>query len=983
MTLKRIDGQCQLLIIFVLIIVFIFASCDDSDHNTDPLISNIADTKNDEADTKTPEIEQADYRIPVNTLEDNMREIEKIIDESYTDAVIAGLENEKINLLVSKKSMLASIKSKDDPTGDNYVLDVDLLPGQDNSEWLGDIRFEYSVDNKLFAIETKNLKNERTVKTNGENICVVYNGVSCGGENVKHFDLTERFSITEDSEILWEIIIDNPTDKDVKIGTMGLPLRFNTLQTPNDFADIYQHTFGIYGYIGADASYYYVSRFNGQGKALVMVPFGDTMIEYQNFNTYDHVSYPIAFVASETLAESGTNISGVSNTSFTVKAGKSVTVAFKMKFADSMDSIGDTLYELGAIDIKSLPGMVVPANEEISLILNTKQKIKGIASQYSSETEIREETTKTGKTLYRIKFDHLGENRINLEYGDGKLAVIRYFVTEPLEDVIDGVADFISEKQHQTDPEDPCYMGFLPWDMTLADDYGKSGLLGVKNWRTSDGYSTVEWWHFGGDEMGMAPALYLSELNVYEPDEKQIKQLVDYCEIFLHDTMTEVYEDGTLHIHRGIPWNSMGEWPGNDKVDRVRFYTHYDCWRSYNYVHAINTYYNMYLISKNYELDIDGLLEPKEYLDRCYKLLYTFFNFWMYPNNGTDLGGGGTQYGNMGESCFFRTLDALKKEGMTEEYNTIYAYVLEKCKYFASNSYSFNCEGSWLDTAAYEAVYGYAAHYGDKKLIDEINSSNLGTRSYIPTWFLYGSDIFGNNQNTILLRYMTQLGGLSLVDYVINYSDDPAKDVKIAYGSYNAGWAIVNSGYYSDAEANHYAVGWYLDQNQTKYFNNDRNLNIILKKGLVGVSNEGQFGLWGGLLQACSILVDDPDLGLYCYGGEFAENGDEFSIVPVDGFGRRVYLCDGDRRLRFVSSVDKIEKFTVNNESGEIKAKLSNSAGMDHTEEITVKGVASGEYTLFVDGEVVGTFNADENGLSVSFGIKEAEKYLEVIISKN
>lgn len=953
-----------------------FVSCSDFEQ------PNEETTDFDETNEETAEI-QSFYKLPENSLEEIMKDMEPLTDKSYAETPLAVLENDELNIMVSKKSMLALIKDKNDPDGDNYVMDVDLLSGSDASEWLGDIRFEYSINKHYFSLETKDLKQERTVKTNGKEICVVYKGVSESGEKLKHFDLTERFSINENSEIVWDIIIDNPTENDITIGTMGFPLRFNTLQTPDDFSDIYQHTFGIYGYIGGDSSYYYISKFNGQGKVLVMIPDGNTMIEYQNFETYDNVSYPVAFVASETLAKNGTNISGVSNTSFTISSGKSITVSFKMKFADDLDSIGDVLYEMGSIDIKSLPGMVIPTDQEASLILNSKHDITAVSSEYSSDTRFTKETLENGKTLFKIKFSHLGENRINIEYGNGKIAVLRYFVTEPFDALINGVADFISEKQQQTDPEDPCYMGFLPWDMTLADDYGKDGLLDANNWRTDDGYGTVEWWHFGGDEMGMAPALYLSELNVYQPYKEQIEKLVDYCEIFLNNTMTEVYEDGTLHIHRGIPWNSMGEWPGNEKVDRVRFYTHYDCWRSYNYIHAINTYYNMYLISKTYDFDIEGLLEPIEYLERCYKLLYTFFNFWMYPNNGTDLGGGGTQYGNMGESCFFRTIEALKNEGMDKEYDIIHDCIIKKCKYFSSTPYSFNCEGNYLDTAAYEAVYAYAAYYGDEDLMNEVDSSNRGTRSYIPTWFLYGSDIFGNNQSTILLRYMTQLGGLSLIDHAINYSDDPANDMQVAYGSYNAGWAIVNSGYFSDCEENHYAVGWHIDQEQNKYFNNDRNLNILLKKGLVAISNEGHFGLWGGLLQACSVLVEDPDLGLYCYGGNLTENEEEYTIVPTDGFARRIYLCDGERRLSCISGIDKIERFTVNNENGSISIALSNSAGMDHSEKITISGVPSGKYTLTVNGNKLDEFQANDGCLNISFEVKESQNTFEIMITKN
>jgi hypothetical protein len=71
-------------------------------------------------------------------------------------------------------------------------------------------------------------------------------------------------------------------------------------------------------------------------------------------------------------------------------------------------------------------------------------------------------------------------------------------------------------------------------------------------------------------------------VNVYRPEEEQIRVLQQYRQDFIEDRLTE--QPG-WRLHRAVPWFTMFDpWTGRG-VD--------DIWRAFNYVHVINTYYNM------------------------------------------------------------------------------------------------------------------------------------------------------------------------------------------------------------------------------------------------------------------------------------------------------------------------------------------------------------------------------------------------------
>ena len=73
--------------------------------------------------------------------------------------------------------------------------------------------------------------------------------------------------------------------------------------------------------------------------------------------------------------------------------------------------------------------------------------------------------------------------------------------------------------------------------------------------------------------------------------------------------------------------------------------------------------------------------------------------------------------------------------------------------------------------------------------------ANIAARGWLESsYYLLGSDYRGGGNTDYLLSYMTQMGGWSIVDYALYYSDDPTTYLRLGYASFLASWALINSG---------------------------------------------------------------------------------------------------------------------------------------------------------------------------------------------
>ena len=91
-----------------------------------------------------------------------------------------------------------------------------------------------------------------------------------------------RTWLLEDGKLVLRFVLKNKSSQPVQIGALGMPMIFNNVL--NDRSLEQAHALCVFydPYIGEDAGYLQVTRLNGHGPALLVVPDGQTPFEAYN-----------------------------------------------------------------------------------------------------------------------------------------------------------------------------------------------------------------------------------------------------------------------------------------------------------------------------------------------------------------------------------------------------------------------------------------------------------------------------------------------------------------------------------------------------------------------------------------------------------------------------------------------------------------------------------------------------------------------------
>ena len=465
--------------------------------------------------------------------------------------------------------------------------------------------------------------------------------------------------------------------------------------------------------------------------------------------------------------------------------------------------------------------------------------------------------------------------------------VLYYFVMEPLAALIQKHAAFISEMRYETDPDEPCYHAFLTWDMvnkqrinTKCNKYGDN------------------WWTGGSDEIGLNGILFLSEKNVYLPDNEQIRKVDESLNDFIVGKLTE--QPG-WRVHRMVPWFEMFDpWTDQDADD---------VWRAFNYIHVINVCINLYKIRKLYNSPF--LKPPTYYIELAFNYTKGMFTYWMFPD-----GVGATEYGNMGEAFLPLQLeDFLIEEGFIEEADWVRKRFVDKAVYFSQADYPFGSEMAY-DSTAYEAVYGYGKRYDDQRIMETSVKASYSNRGHQHHWHLYNTDLRGLGESLWNISYMTQLGAFPIYDYSMIEGNNDLDLIISAVASYTAGWTLINSCFYSDDPENIGASCWIVNTEDPEN-RSSTNGSIPVRKQAWPLSGESGLGYFGALKIACSVLIEHPVLGLVGLGCQLIEsdscggidNDSVLTIYSEDGVSMRFF--DMIQNRGYILERDKFEKIEI------------------------------------------------------------------------
>jgi len=795
------------------------------------------------------------------------------------------------------------------------------------------------------------------------------------GSNTSPLKITEDYVLT-DQGLTWKIVLSNSSADPLKVGDLETPIYYNNQGGENGKA-IFEERVIKHHFISGNNSFIFWQRPTGLGPYLVMVPVAGTSLEY--------------FSTKRTGAERGVAFRPFIHSSFTgnkEKAGNwrqefteaiipgkgSKAYTFKMRWAGNYQEVRNILVEEGLIDVQVMPGMTVPDDLDVSIALRTGQKINKITPEFPAETSIQQTAGKQQTKYYKIKFTHLGENKITIEYGNHLKTILEFFVTEPLETLYKKRASFIVNHQQHRDST-KWYNGlYAIYDMKNkalrgpdnADGFDKSRLVYV----------------LASDDPVLGKAPFLAAKNVFYPNQKEIESIEYYIENFVWGGIQrkDTEKPNPYGVYGTPDWktnrDSLKRSMNANDVNKDKMHI----WRSYDYPHIMMLYFEMYKLAKLHP-EMTHYLNKEGYLERAKETAKAYFKYpyEILPWYET------YKWGCYNELLIVDLIAELEKTGDKQNADFLRAEWEKKAKYFIyDDPYPFRSEYA-VDATAYESTHALAKYavlnpmQPDSKLWFDKNqnkwyshpevkqadaaafmkreiAANIASRGWLETaFYYYGSDFRGKSDG-FTLSYMSQMGGWAILDDALNFSETPADEFRLGYGAYLSSFALINSGtsktnygYWYPGNENDGASGWAFEPQQqaTSWIQKPQG------RGPWFYDGEIDLGYGGATRAAATIITDDPVFGTVAYGANLKKEGNLLSLVPRDGIRARFFYHAGGDKIDAILDQDGFaaeQLITFDTADKSISFTLENRSGTKHDTGIQMKGL-SGKYILKVDGQ--------------------------------
>ncbi|MBP1597963.1 MAG: hypothetical protein H6Q05_3340, partial [Acidobacteria bacterium] len=802
----------------------------------------------------------------------------------------------------------------------------------------------------------------------------------------------------------WTLTIANLTAQPLEIGDLALPLSMAE-GTPAGRGQIYTQKLIRHSFIAGNGSWIYWQRANAEGPFLVMVPQGDTRIEYTG-------SVAVAGVAGGPGGGRGgftpfihSAVSSVEPISLGKKAGReqpwrlpitglklapkgskgdSVNYSFRFTWARDFNAVRDVLYNEGSIDVNIVPGMALPTDLPALIALRTKQKIDSVTAEFPSRTKVEFVADKgNGIKVYRANFSRLGENMLTVNYGSGKWSALQFFITEPLETVIKKRSSFLVNSMQHKDPSQWWYGVYSDWDQVNKKLRSPIDRDGLSPWLTD-----------ASDDAGNARPAYVASKNLFFPNQAEIDSVELYIKHYLFNgnrwdqgaggmqmTEKEPYPYGIYgtfdnwYQHRTIdPTPPANFKPQNASlpldVGWTRLHREH-LWRIYDYPHIMLLYYRMYQIAKMYPTMVH-YANADEYLMLAYN---TSVAYWTVPMQ-TDKprGWSANSVPTMNEAFLPELISALEREGKAKEAARLHELWNGKVERFVNTKTRPNLFGSEFafDSTGFESTASMAHYAMDqvarpggqnpytaeqaREFLEFQLRLNLGDRGWLEnTYYQLGSDYRGSM--TYLLSYMSQMGGWGVLDYGLYFAKDPTDYLRLGYASALSSWALVNSG----TAENNYGFWWPGRENDGAAgggFNPEPMgsgwIRKAVPRGAWYYSAEQDVGFTGALRIHATIVAKDPVFGEIAYGGMLSRKADTVSVIPRDGLRARFRVTRDDQRLHMEligAAFAGGQPVVVNDKLTRLQFTLENPDTPAHKAQLCINGLPAGEYRITVDGQ--------------------------------
>jgi hypothetical protein len=719
----------------------------------------------------------------------------------------------------------------------------------------------------------------------------------------------ERRWLDDQGALVLRFTLTNNAAQPIEVGALGMPLVFNNILTGRSLNEAHAKASFVDPYVGMDGGYAQVTRINGAGPALLVLPERGTPLEawrpiesakqaapgdiftdrgdrtQTSEGFYDWTVASLGFAKKE-WAKAAWEWNRP--TSFTLAPGETRSLALRFVLSPSIRAINATLAAERRPVAVGIPGYVIPEDLPATLFLKTAQAVARVGSWPDGALTAEQLPDINGWLRYRIASKHWGPARLTITYADGSVQAVHYFVTKPLDQVTADLGRFTTHRQWFADPRDPFHRA--PAILTYDREANR---IVAQDHRV---------WIAGMSDEGGAGAWVAAMMKQLDnPDAQEVSRL----ERLVNETVW-----GKLQVASGphiggvkkslfhydprrFPnyydksqdWSSWASWK-KDQADSLG--------RSYNYPHVAVGYWALYRLARNHV----GLVRRHNW--RWY-LDHAFVTAKAMARDAPEY----AAFGQMEGEVFVEILKDLQRERMTAEAAQMEHVMKKRADRWASLDYPFESEMAW-DSTGQPEVYAWMRYFGHEPQAAATREVILGYDPAVPSWgyngnarrywdFLYAAKYSRIERQ--IHHYGSALNAVPLFDaFRANPSDFHL--LRVAYGGWMGSITNIDRDGFGSA-AFHSSP----DMMRWDPYSGDYGM-----------------GFFGHAYAAATYLVDHPEFGWLGFGGDVTRNGNMVTVTPRDGARTRLFIAPAGLWLTLDSG--RIQSARFDPDSGRVTLTL-------------------------------------------------------------
>ncbi|PSJ39436.1 DUF5695 domain-containing protein [Allosphingosinicella deserti] len=689
----------------------------------------------------------------------------------------------------------------------------------------------------------------------------------------------ERHWVDDNGVFALRFTLTNRGSAPVEVGGLGMPMVFDNIITDRSLEQAHAGAVFVDPYVGADAGYLQVTRLNGKGPALLVVPEKGTPLEaYSPIVTAKEAPDSVLsdrspraqtaegfydwLVASKGFAEREWKAAGEQwnpPTAFTLAPGESRTIGIRFLEAPAIRAIEQILADHGRPVAVGLPGYVVPTDQPALLFLKSRSPVHRIESHPAGALTATVSGSVNGWQRYAVSSKGWGRARLSIIYADGSVGTIHYFVTKPLEQLHADLGRFSTTRQWTDDARDP--FGRAPAILTYDREANEIVTQDHRVWIA--GMS---------DEGGGGSWLAAIMKQLDNPDAGEVAKLERLIDETIVGKLQVADGPHAGGVRKSLFYYDPIKFP--DAYDKDRDWTTWASWkkaqaddlgRSYNYPHVAAGHWVLYRLARNHQ----GLVRRHDwrwYLERAFQTSVAMMRDAPHY----------AQFGQMEGDIFVDILKDLKRENLAKEAAEMERLMRGRAEHWRTLAYPFGSEMAWDSTGQAE-VYAWMRFFGWQKQADTTREVILGYDPTVPHWgyngnarrywdFLYAGK-FPRIERQIH-HYGSTLNAIPLFDA---YRADPSDFhlLRVAYGGLMGGITNVDREGFSSAGFHSWPDRMAWDP----------------------YSGDYGMGYFGHVYAAATYLVDHPAFGWLGFGGTAVEQNGTVRIAPKDGARSRLFVA--------------------------------------------------------------------------------------------